>query len=427
MELSPSGLKAPLVARRAHSDTADTRRREVFLEKYLASCRDHQIIPSGEALIRLQLRCESLCVRPNPSKPPFGDLELRPLVALLEGDEGLLLQGLRSLDLSGCRLGPAGVMLIAQMLLHPSCRLEELSLSGQRIGLEGALALAQALRASNTLKVVRLHSCGLGTDGGCILAEFLNEEHDSLSTLDLQNNFIPFGTCEIIRKRAEARGISVLLTGNRVLDEVLNAVSHGIGVIFAIVAAVFLGIAVSEKPRHYKVSVVPYCMSLIVLYLASTLYHSFHALGPTVVRVFGILDHTAIYFLIAGSYTPFLGIMLSDEWWSQVLLGGMWSTAAIGVAITAFYHGRFKVPLELALYILMGWAALGCLGQMLAKLSVRGSVLLICGGVLYTVGVPWFVRDAQTFGIPDHTLWHLLVLCASILHFFCIYFDVVLV
>ena len=137
-----------------------------------------------------------------------------------------------------------------------------------------------------------------------------------------------------------------------------------------------------------------------------TVYDSFHAPGPTVVHVFSSLD-PAIHLLIAGSYTPFLGILFPGELWAKVVFSGMWGAASIGVMLTSFYHGPAKMPIKLVLHILMSWAAVSCLKEMLVKLNQEGAVLLIAGGVLYTIGVLWFVRNAQTCGIPDHTLWHI--------------------
>ncbi|CAE8655317.1 unnamed protein product [Polarella glacialis] len=139
--------------------------------------------------------------------------------------------------------------------------------------------------------------------------------------------------------------------------EVLNAVSHGLGLLLAIVGSVFLGIAASEKPYHCKVAVALYCIALNVLYIASTLFHSFYALGPTVVWVFGVLDHCAIYLLIAGSYCPFLSVFFPGALSEQKLLVSLWVMAFSGMITTAFYRGPQKKWIELSLYLgMLGFA-----------------------------------------------------------------------
>ena len=171
-----------------------------------------------------------------------------------------------------------------------------------------------------------------------------------------------------------------MLTGNRVLDEVLNASSHAIGVILVIIGTIFLstqvatsntewlehrdgeryqGILITRAP--YTVSCVIYMISLFVLYLASTLFHATFALDEKVANFFATLDQCAIYLLIAGTYTPFLSILFPDKpVYSIGLLSFMWSMAACGIMLAALYNGPYKIGMHIISYLGMGWACVLC-------------------------------------------------------------------
>lgn len=319
------------------------------------------------------------------------------------------------------------------------------NLSHQRIGATGATALAVAARANSTLKELLLHNCGLKDEGGLIFVELLSETPrlHGLVLLDLSNNLIPMQVCvalesvvgmkmtpeglqSISPKPGEDEHTVINTDGNRVFDEVLNAVSHGVAFLASIVGAVFLGMAVQSKPAVYKWSVTLYLISLVTLFLASTLYHSFFSLRTTRV-VFSVLDHSAIYLLIAGSYTPILAILFPDKpEYSETLLGFMWLMCVLGIFVTAVLpEGKFKMILSLSLYLGMGWVAILINSDLMQRLSSMGMWLLIGGGVLYTGGVPFFVKHRQTLGVPDHTIWHIFVLGGAFAHYLLVLQHVV--
>jgi hemolysin III len=138
--------------------------------------------------------------------------------------------------------------------------------------------------------------------------------------------------------------------------------------------------------------------------------------------VFRVMDKCAIYILIAGSYTPFLQIMFSDEpVYSYGLLGFLWLCGGMGMLVEAKYSTwKWKGRFSLTMYLAMGWSALVCLPEMQERLPTECIYLVILGGVGYTAGVPFFVRDNNL----DHAIWHLFVLSGSILHWFGIYLYV---
>ena len=196
-------------------------------------------------------------------------------------------------------------------------------------------------------------------------------------------------------------------------EELANAISHGIGFLFALAS---LPILVAFAARHGSaVNVVAasvFAATMIVLYLVSALYHALPAgRGKTWLNR---LDHAAIYVFIAGSYTPFVLGVLHGAWgWS--LFGVVWSVAAIGV--TAKLFNRLKHPLwSTGLYVAMGWVALVAVQPMLQRMPGAGLAWLVAGGLAYTLGAVVFLFDSRLR--YAHFVWHLFVLGGSTCHFF---------
>ena len=163
-------------------------------------------------------------------------------------------------------------------------------------------------------------------------------------------------------------------------------------------------------------------MSLLVLYISSTLYHSFFALKYTR-YIFECFDHCAIYILITGSYTPFLRIALHDKpLGSYYLLIFLYLCCFGGVMVEAFYNTWVHKPkFSLAMYLGMGWSCMICMPDMMAILPKEAINLILLGGLGYTAGVPFFVRNNNL----DHSIWHCFVLAGSVMHWLCIYVYVV--
>lgn len=383
---------------------------------YLDSCKQYDIQPSADVLNQLNVGLQNISVR------SIGDLDLRALVMLLLDQDGFYLSRIRSLDFSWAHLDASGMLIIAQLLMHPSCVLEELDLSFQSVGLQGACAVGSAVRVSRTMQALRMHTCSLFDEGGQVMLDLIR--NTSLRTVDLQNNIIEYVTCQAILAVAGEVAIDVDLDGNQVFDEVINAVTHGIGVVLGIAGMVLLLNKVKNKPSHYKCSIAIYSTSATMLYLFSTLYHSFFSLGRTTVEIFRTLDYCGIFLLIAGTYTPMFVILFHGELWAKLLIRGMWISALLGISIAAFYRGPGETVLRLTMFLGMGWTAIFALRQILKELGREGAIWLIVGGVLYTVGVPFFVRGGHIWEVPDHATWHLFVLSASTCHFFCIYWYV---
>lgn len=199
-----------------------------------------------------------------------------------------------------------------------------------------------------------------------------------------------------------------------VADEIANAVTHALGVALALVAlAVLVTLASTRGDARQIVSYSVYGVTLVLLYATSTVYHSVRL--PRSKRILRTLDHSAIYLLIAGTYTPFTLISLRGAWgWS--LFGIVWALAATGVVFKIFFTGRFPKT-SVVIYLAMGWMAMVAARPLFASLPRNGLILLFAGGLSYTLGVLFFAFDHKRF---HHAIWHLFVLGGSVCHFFAV-------
>lgn len=204
------------------------------------------------------------------------------------------------------------------------------------------------------------------------------------------------------------------------LEEIAHSVSHGIGVILGIVGlVVMLWLSFEYGDVWHVVSVSIYGFSVILLYSASTLYHAITNVRAK--RFFQLMDHAAIFVLIAGTYTPFLLVNLRGPWgWTLFVI--IWSIAIGGVMLETMKKERIKW-LSLTLYLGLGWMALVAMKPMLELVNTTGLLLLLAGGLLYSFGVIFYVRKQMVF---HHAIWHLFVLAASVAHFFAVIYGVIL-
>jgi hemolysin III len=198
-----------------------------------------------------------------------------------------------------------------------------------------------------------------------------------------------------------------------------NVATHAMGLVLSVGAGAALIIAsIWRGSVWHIVGCSIFAASLILLYCSSTLYHVFT--GPRVKRVFRALDHSAIYILIAGTYTPFTLVSLRGGWgWS--LFGVLWGLALGGVVLKIFLVGRFPV-LSTAVYVLMGWIGVIALKPLVSAVSLRGLLWLLAGGILYTGGVLFYAAKRMPY---NHAVWHLFVLGGSICHYGAVLFYVI--
>jgi hemolysin III len=209
-------------------------------------------------------------------------------------------------------------------------------------------------------------------------------------------------------------------------EELANALTHGLGVVLS-VAALWLLVAAAQAPsvgapsaaggtgRLLALSV--YGLTLVLLYLASTLYHAARCRARK--RALLLCDHAAIFLLIAGTYTPYALIALGDAWgWALFAL--IWTAALAGIAFKLVRRDR-RERVSLALYLAMGWVGVVALWPLTERLPADGILLLALGGLAYTGGVAFYLWERLPYG---HAVWHVFVMAGSACHFLSIYYYV---
>jgi hemolysin III len=194
-------------------------------------------------------------------------------------------------------------------------------------------------------------------------------------------------------------------------EEIANSISHGVGAVAALGAAPILIVAAHRRGDVQDViAAAVFAASMLLLYLTSTLYHALPR--NTAKRVFRVLDHSTIYLLIAGTYTPFtLGVLRGGLGWT--LFGLVWSLAIIGIVLNALGGIRYT-RLSVAFYIAMGWLCLVAVRPLWLHVPLSGLLWLKAGGIAYTAGVAFYALDRRY----THFVWHLFVLAGTSCHFF---------
>ena len=200
--------------------------------------------------------------------------------------------------------------------------------------------------------------------------------------------------------------------------EIFNSVTHLVGSAFALGGLVVLLVVAVRTGDPWKIgSFAVYGVALVELYLVSTLYHAVRGRAK---RIFRRLDHTSIYVLIAGTYTPFALVALRERW-GRPLFATVWALALIGIAQEFLVPRRIR-GLSVSLYLLMGWLAVAFFVPLRQAIGSTGMIWLAAGGILYTTGVFFYLVDEKY--AHSHGIFHLFVLAGSVLHFFVILFFV---
>lgn len=197
-------------------------------------------------------------------------------------------------------------------------------------------------------------------------------------------------------------------------EELANAITHGIGAVISIACLTLLIVFASLYGNAWHiVSFSIYGTSMLLLYASSTLVHSF---PPGKAKdLFEILDHSAIYLFIAGTYTPILFIVVQGAL-GWTLFGIVWGIATLGIVFKIFFVKKFLV-ISTIFYLLMGWMALFAIKPIVLTLPIQGTLFLIGGGVLYSLGTIFYIWRGFKF---HHAVWHLFVLGGTVLHFFLV-------
>jgi hemolysin III len=203
------------------------------------------------------------------------------------------------------------------------------------------------------------------------------------------------------------------------IEELVNSLTHGTGAVLSAAGLIVLVVlAYLHGTILHIVSCSIYGMTLVLLYTASTLYHSVRS--PRLKHAFKIVDHSCIYLLIAGTYTPFTLVTLQGSW-GWTLFGLIWVLAAAGIVFQIFFVYRFKILATVA-YVLMGWVAVVAIKPLLEALPAGGFAWILAGGLVYTVGALVYLIKRLPY---NHAIWHLFVLGGSTCHYVAVLLYVV--
>ena len=203
-----------------------------------------------------------------------------------------------------------------------------------------------------------------------------------------------------------------------IIEEVANSITHGVGLALSVAGLavlVFLAILYGDASHIAGCSV--FGATLVLLYTASTLYHSFRK--PRLKQLLKVFDHCAIFLLIAGTYTPFTLVNLRGLW-GWILFGLVWTLSLFGILFKILYVNRFNI-ISVLLYLVMGWICIIAIKPLVTLVPTGGILWLLAGGLFYTTGVIFFACKRIPF---NHTIWHLFVMAGSICHYFAVIFYV---
>lgn len=200
-------------------------------------------------------------------------------------------------------------------------------------------------------------------------------------------------------------------------QEILNTISHGMGIVLGIVGLIFLLVKNNNSSLYSTLSIWTFGLSLIILYTSSTIYHFF--VNENWKKKARVLDHMSIFLLIAGTYTPICLITLekSSGW---TLFTIVWTIAALGIIMKIFLTGKVD-KLSLLLYLVMGWLLVFDIKNIANSMTSQALIFLVLGGVLYTLGTIFYARDKMPYA---HFIWHLFVLGGSASHYAMVYYII---
>jgi len=202
------------------------------------------------------------------------------------------------------------------------------------------------------------------------------------------------------------------------IEELANSITHGIGLALSVVGMIALVVlSVMRGDAWHIAGCTTFGFTLVLLYAASTLYHTFHT--PRLKRILKILDHAAIYLLIAGTYTPFTLVNLRG-FWGWTLFSLVWGLSVFGILWKLVHVERFQIVSTLV-YLAMGWVVLIAIKPVMSSVPSWGIVWLVAGGLFYTVGVVFFALNRLRY---NHAIWHVFVMAGSICHYIAVMFYV---
>ena len=419
------------------------------LAYYYSRCSLHGRAPDAAFAIALQTSADFVVVSSNTFKLS----DLLPICETLAKCE----TSVARLCLNWCKLGSMACVALAACL-RENTSVRVLEITGNDIDDAATEALAVLIKSATKLEEIDLHSNSITTTGARVLADAIRDakrsSNSALQRFRMTNNYLHQEGVDLMEAAAndtfhnkeedEHDGCHLeghdhhpdhhrspvksqfqigVRGGNFLYEEVWNAITHGLGCASAIACLVVLSRACSacDASARTWTATLLYGIANLTMFLCSTLYHSFHRCGP--VDIFGVLDHAAIYILIAGTYTPYLvATRLWDDHFALALasLVVVWTLAVVGIVLDVIGDKAsvFVKHLSLSLYVVMGWLVMFISPWLFPLLTPKAITLLKWGGVVYTSGVYFFIKgnDSPKY----HVVWHVFVHAASIVHFFSV-------
>jgi hemolysin III len=203
------------------------------------------------------------------------------------------------------------------------------------------------------------------------------------------------------------------------IEEIANSFTHGIGFVLSLAGLAILIIhAWAKGGKSQIIACSIYGATLVLVYAASTLYHGVR--NPRIKHIFSLADHSAIYLVIAGTYTPFTMISLRGFWgWTLLIL--VWSLSLFGIAFKIAFVNRYR-GVSMALYLIIGWLAIIAAKPIISSIPLGCLILIACGGVAYMTGLIFYAWERLPF---NHTIWHIFVIVGSVCHYCAVVYYVV--
>jgi len=396
---------------------------EEAAQRYVKNCRMLDLNIDPGVVISLRTRWKIM----QPTKK-LGEGGLLPLMGILDNSDHIKKLNLNRTCMSD-RYKSAGNgnsnARVLNLMLRKNTAITDLDLSNTGIDDDGLEEICESLKHNKSitnLDLARNHFTSLGADH---LRKAL-AENKGIKKLDITFNSLGYHTINQLQCACIPNGIDMNIRGNFVFEEVLNSVSHGVGFLLSVVGAILLmteSMANHSTDYHFWACFL-FSFSLMFLFLASTLFHSFF-MFPHASFVLLILDHVGIYLLIAGSYTPFLLITLHESLTARIMTVIMWLVAITGCVFTACSDQESEEThrIELIMYVIMGFACLPIWTLFSTALVPASLTLIILMGAAYTFGIYFFIKGKDT---PIyHCVWHVFVMVGAALTWFNVYFYVV--
>jgi channel protein (hemolysin III family) len=398
------------------------------VQRYVENCKECGVAPDMSVLVTLSTGWHVL----KPSKN-FCEGSMLPLMGVLDENEHVEKFVMNGAGMYSARKPAAGNgnsnARVLGKILQMNRVMKCLDVSNTGLDDDGVTELSAALADNSTLTELDLSQNHFSCAGAEALEKAL-QKNNALARLDVSCNGLGYKPISQLQATCKARqrrcACHLEVHGNYVFEEILNSLTHAVGFLATIIGSCLLISEASgpDKSGYHFWGCTLFCWSLMVLYLSSTLFHSFFMI-PQMHFILQIADHCAIYLLIAGSYTPFVLISLHHSSSAQIILVLEWIGAIGGCmfSVCADLYSTQTMYVELTLYMAMGLAILLVFNEVQESMDPDALKLLIAGGVSYVLGVPFFVKG-QTVAIY-HVFWHIMVMVASALHFMAVYLYVV--